>query len=139
MRIAMALLGLVVAGSPALGQTSSNGGAAPASPARASLSPVGVYDVYLTSPDGQKAEARFMVKGESGKYEGTWSFAAMGMEEPLPLDTIRVVGNEIQLGLMLPNGMGHRFFHLTPVSADSFVGKTSGGPRSAEVAAKKVR
>jgi hypothetical protein len=99
--------------------------------------PVGVYDVGITTSDGQKIDARIMVKGEPGKYEGTFTFP--GMEDALPLDTIRVVGNEIQIGFSLPAGNGHRFFNLTPVTADSLVGKSSGGPRSADLVAKRVR
>ena len=99
--------------------------------------PVGVYDVSIATTDGQKIDARITVKGEPGKYEGSFSFP--GMEDALPLDTVRVVGNEIQIGFALPAGNGHRFFNLTPVTADSFVGKSSGGPRSADLVARKVR
>ena len=99
--------------------------------------PAGVYDVAITTSDGQTVDARIMVKGEPGKYEGTFFFA--GLEEALPLDTVRLVGNELQIGVVLPGGNGHRFFNLTPVTADSFVGKVSGGPGGSNLAAKKVR
>jgi len=93
----------------------------------------GIYDFAVVMP-GMNVGGRIVIKGETGKLEGTIAPDLPG-EEPLAFDTVAVNGPQIHL--VFTTGQGAAAIDLTP-AGDSLIGKISGA-FSGDVSAKKVR